>query len=805
MDTQNYEKLGLLYLGRELDAASQVPSPLPLLFKSKDLTTHAAIIGMTGSGKTGLGIGLIEEAIIDNIPSLIIDPKGDMGNLLLAFPQLRPEDFLPWVDPAEAARKEMTPEAFAEKTAGDWRQGLASWGQGPERIAALLAATTMTIYTPGSTSGTPVSVLGGFQAPSAEVAGDTDTFNGLVNSTTTSLLALVGITGDPLQSREHILVSSILIHCWRKGENLTLEGLIGHIVNPPFTKVGVFPLDTFYPQTERMGLAMSLNGLLASPTFAAWMQGVPLDIQKILYGDDGRPRTAIFSISHLSDAERMFFVTTLLNQIIGWMRRQSGTSSLKALLYMDEIFGYFPPTANPPSKKPMLLLLKQARAFGLGVVLSTQNPVDLDYKGLANIGTWFVGRLQTSQDQDRVLEGIVGASGGALDRQQVKGMLASMKGRQFMLTSAHLDVPLLFETRWVLCYLRGPLSSTDIRRLSADSGDVVPAGGAPAAPFAAASPAAAATDVIDHPPIVAQGIEQLYLLHDIPSERPVFEPWLAATASVRYASSAKNIEVVEQVSCRLYLDEAFSRPDWTNAEEMPRPLDECAGQAPTGSSWYPLPGALAQLRDLGGLAKGFSDFLYQNRRLELFRIAALKLESRPGESLGDFKVRLADVLRQRRDAELDKLRQASAVQQKRLEERLAAAMERVAKERSDVAAKTTDTVISFGAAVLGAFLGRRAVSAATVSKAATGMRNVGRVAKEKGDVQRAETEMQELQQQLSVLAADIEAKAGAMAATFSPERYAIETFTVKPRRSDVYNVRLALLWEMVPDRGLPAA
>jgi len=802
---QNYEKLGLFYLGRELDVASQAPSQQALLFKSKDLTTHAAIIGMTGSGKTGLGIGLIEEAIIDNIPSIIIDPKGDMGNLLLAFPQLRPEDFLPWVDPAEAARKEMTPEAFAEKTAADWREGLASWGQGPERIASLLAATTMTIYTPGSTSGTPVSVLGGFQAPSAEVSGDTDTFNGLVNSTATSLLALVGITGDPLQSREHILVSSILIHCWRKGENLTLEALIGHIVNPPFAKVGVFPLDTFYPQTERMGLAMTLNGLLASPTFAVWLQGAPLDIQKILYGDDGRPRTAIFSIAHLSDAERMFFVTTLLNQIIGWMRRQSGTSSLKALLYMDEIFGYFPPTANPPSKKPMLLLLKQARAFGLGVVLSTQNPVDLDYKGLANIGTWFVGRLQTSQDQERVLEGIVGASGGSLDRQQVKGMLAAMKGRQFMLTSAHLDAPLLFETRWVLCYLRGPLSATDIKRLSAGAGNGGPVAAEPAEVIAAASPATAVTDAVDHPPIVAQGIEQLYLLHDVPVEKPVFEPWLAAAAAVRYASTAKNIDQVEEILCRLYLDESFSRPDWAAAEDCPRPLGDCAIQAPTGSSWYPLPGAFARLKDLSSLAKSFTDHLYQNRRLELFRVAALKLESRPGESIGDFKVRLADVLRQKRDAELEKLRQAYAVQQKRLEDRLAAAIERVTKEKSEVAAKTTDTVISFGAAVLGAFLGRRAVSAATVSKAATGMRNVGRVAKEKGDVQRAEVEVQELQQQLAGLAAEIEAKATAMAAAFSPEQYAVETFTVKPRRSDVYNVRLALLWEMVPDRGLPGA
>ena len=809
MDPQIYEKLGLFYLGRQLDVAGQAPAQLPLLFKSKDFTTHAAIIGMTGSGKTGLGIGLIEEAIIDNIPSIIIDPKGDMGNLLLAFPELRPEDFLPWIDPADAARKEMTIEAYADKTAREWQEGLQGWGQTRERIAAMLAATTMTIYTPGSGNGVPVSVLSSFQAPVAEIVGDTDTFNALVNSTTTSLLALVGVEGDPLQSREHILLSSILIHFWRQGENLTLESLIGNIVNPPFTKVGVFPLDTFYPQTQRMILAMSLNGLLASPTFAAWLQGVPLDIQRILYGDDGRPRTAIFSISHLSDSERMFFVTILLNQIIGWMRRQSGTSSLKALLYMDEIFGYFPPTANPPSKRPMLLLLKQARAFGLGVVLSTQNPVDLDYKGLANIGTWFVGRLQTSQDQERVLDGIVGASEGKLDRQQVKGMLSAMKGRQFVLTSAHLDVPLLFETRWVLSYLRGPMSAADIKRLSqgrpASGGEGAAAAIAAAAPGPVPVPAGASAGLSDHPPLVAQGIEQLYLLHNMATEQPAFEPWLAASASIRFYNGSRNIDIVEEKTVRLYLDETFSTPDWASAEDCPSPLDQCAIQAPTNSRYYTLPEAVVRLKDLGGLARSFTDHLYHNSRLELFRVAAVKLESQPGEQLGDFKVRLADLLRERKDAEVEKLRQSYATRQKRLEERLAAALNRVEREKADVVAKTADTVISFGAAVLGAFLGRKAISATTVSKAATGMRSVGRVAREKGDVQRVEVEVQELQQELNGLGVEIEAKALALAETFNPEHYAVETFAVKPRRSDVFNIRLVLLWQMVPDRGMPAA
>ncbi|MCK5516304.1 MAG: ATP-binding protein, partial [Desulfobulbaceae bacterium] len=522
-----YEKLGLFFLGRELDIDGHEPSHLPLLYKNKNLTTHAAIIGMTGSGKTGLGIALIEEAIMDNVPSIIIDPKGDMGNLLLSFPDLRAGDFYEWIDPASAAAKDLSTEDYAEQVAQTWRSGLASWGQSGDRIRMLREKTDMTIYTPGSTAGVSVSVLSSFNAPAEKILNDTDTLNSLVNSTTTSLLALIDVTGDPLQSREHILLSSLLLYFWRKGENLSLEDLIGNIVNPPFDRVGVFPLDTFYGQSKRMDLAMGLNNILASPTFAAWTQGVPLDIQRILYSESGRPQTAIFSIAHLSETERMFFVTMLLNQFTGWMRRQQGSSSLKALLYMDEIFGYFPPTANPPSKKPMLLLLKQARAFGVGIVLATQNPVDLDYKGLSNIGTWFVGRLQTSQDQDRVVEGIVGASDGNLDVRLVRSLLSDMKGRQFLLNSVHIEEPLLFETRWVMSYLKGPISKIDIKKLMERKKNAI-SSMEYSESFSSESPSSGTNTLPGNPPLLGRGIEQLYFLQNVMSDETRFEPWLWA-------------------------------------------------------------------------------------------------------------------------------------------------------------------------------------------------------------------------------------------------------------------------------------
>ncbi|MCA9086899.1 MAG: ATP-binding protein, partial [Planctomycetaceae bacterium] len=209
---------------------------------------------------------------------------------------------------------------------------------------------------------------------------------------------------------------------------------------PPFDRIGVIGLENFYPQADRFQLAMLLNNLLASPGFSSWMEGESLDIQKMLYSPDGKPRFTILSIAHLSEAERMFFVTIFLNEVVSWMRAQSGTSSLRAILYMDEVFGYFPPTANPPSKTPMLTLLKQARAFGLGVVLATQNPVDLDYKGLSNAGTWFIGRLQTERDKARVLDGLEGASaaaGHAFDRRQMEVILSGLGSRVFLLNNVH--------------------------------------------------------------------------------------------------------------------------------------------------------------------------------------------------------------------------------------------------------------------------------------------------------------------------------------------------------------------------------
>jgi hypothetical protein len=486
MQATDYEKLGQFYLGREYDLEKKSSTGKNLvLYDSKDLVTHAVVVGMTGSGKTGLCVDVIEEAAIDGVPAIVIDPKGDLTNLLLTFPDLRPEDFRPWINEEDAARKGLSGDEYAKQQADLWRTGLESWGENGERIRRLKAAADFAIYTPGSTAGIPVSIVRSFAAPPAAFREEAELFRERVGTTATSLLALVGIAADPLKSREHILLSTLFTAAWTEGQDLDLETVVNQVQKPPMEKIGALELDKFYPANDREELALRINGLIAAPGFVGWLEGEPLDIGAFYRSPAGKPRVSIFSIAHLSDAERMFFVALLLNEIYGWVRTQSGTTSLRAILYMDEIFGFFPPVAEPPSKRPMLNLLKQARAFGLGVVLATQNPVDLDYKGLANTGTWFLGRLQTDRDKQRVLEGLEGAAAAqsaSFDRGSMGELLAGLTNRVFLMNNVHEDAPVVLESRWAMSYLRGPLTRDQIRVLMKDR-----------RPETAAAPAAQAT------------------------------------------------------------------------------------------------------------------------------------------------------------------------------------------------------------------------------------------------------------------------------------------------------------------------
>ncbi len=601
----DFEKLGVFYLGRPYDWQQKKGQDGLILYDSKDLVTHAVCVGMTGSGKTGLCLALIEEAAIDGIPAILIDPKGDLANLLLTFPGLKSEDFRPWVNEDDARRKNLSVDDYARQQAELWQKGLASWGEDGARIQRLRDAADFAIYTPGSNAGIPLSILKSFAAPPPAIREDEELLRERIGTTATSLLGLLGIDADPIKSREHILISTILDTAWRQGQELDLAGLIQQIQTPPVKRVGVLDLDAFFPSKDRFALAMSLNNLLAAPGFGAWMEGEPLDVGNLLHTPEGKPRVAIVSIAHLNDAERMFFVSLLLNQVVGWMRTQSGTTSLRALLYMDEIFGFFPPVANPPSKTPLLTLLKQARAFGVGVVLATQNPVDLDYKGLSNTGTWFIGRLQTERDKARVLDGLEGAAGSAgqgFDRAGLERILSGLSSRVFLMNNVHEDHPVVFESRWVMSYLRGPLTRAQIKTLmDARRGAPAPASAkaapAPVAarpePVSAPKPAgkgarAAAPEPAAAPP--AAGGQRPLLPPDVPQHfvparggAPAgaslfYRPMLVGAAQVRVADTRSGVDVSRDLLYLTAITDDAVPVDWTQGprleEEELRRLDQ---------------------------------------------------------------------------------------------------------------------------------------------------------------------------------------------------------------------------------------
>ena len=538
---EDYEKLGAFYLGKVYDLNAKKTKDDLLLYDSKDLTTHAVCVGMTGSGKTGLCIGLIEEAAIDGVPAILIDPKGDLGNLMLTFPDLQGSDFLPWINQDEARNKDLSPEAYADKQAALWTKGLGDWGQDGQRIQRLKDSAEMLVYTPGSNAGLPVSILNSFAAPGKEILEDNDLLRERISTTVSSLLGLVGIDADPIQSKEHIFLSTILDTAWQKGQNLDLAAIIQQVQTPPIKKVGVLDIESFYPSKERFELVMALNNLLASPGFNAWLEGTPLDIGQILYTPAGKPRIAIFSIAHLSDPERMFFVSLLMNQVLGWMRTQSGTNSLRAIVYMDEIFGYLPPTSNPPSKTPMLTLLKQARAFGIGMVFATQNPVDLDYKALSNMGTWFIGRLQTERDKARLLDGLESAAGGGFNRSQIEKIISNLDNRVFMLNNTHEDAPELFHTRWVLSYLRGPLTRDQIKTLMEPVKGTVPTG----SKSGGAPDPVSKTGVSTQPPALPPGLKQFYVptRGSAPANsKLLYQPRLIGAAKIHYSNTRAKVD-----------------------------------------------------------------------------------------------------------------------------------------------------------------------------------------------------------------------------------------------------------------------
>jgi hypothetical protein len=809
---------GEFYLGSLVDPATGKGTGEPLFYESGDLTTHGVIVGMTGSGKTGLGLIFLEEALLQGVPAIILDPKGDMGNLKLVFPEMRPQDFEPWVNEGDARQAGKPTAEFAADTAASWRSGLEGSGISGERIRQLAAGADVTIYTPGSSAGVPLNLLGSLARPSLSWETESETLRGEIESFVTSLLGMAGIDADPLSSREHILLANIIESAWRGGQDLDLGSLIGFVHRPPLRKLGVFDLDVFFPEKDRLAFAMRLNSLAASPSFASWLEGAPLDIGALLRAPDGRPRGSIVYLAHLSDAERQFVVTLILGKLITWMRAQSGTTDLRALLYMDELYGYAPPTENPPSKKPLLTLLKQARAFGVGLLLSTQNPVDLDYKALSNAGTWLIGRLQTEQDKARILDGLRAAAGG-VDIADIDRRISALGKRQFVLNSAHESGgPRVMQTRWAISYLRGPLTREQISRLTSDA-DRTPAPTGPAAaaapPPGVDTPAAAPAETGDATPVAppaAAGVPVFYLDAGAPWASEVgatpggkrLEAAIAARVSLLYDDTQAGIEHREEwEAVYLPLSRHFDASsgvtvDYDDRDFRPEP--------PPGAL-YVLPeapiGDAAYFRQAGAQIK---EHLVRERSVEIYRNAALKLFSRVGESQEDFAARCDRAASEMADRDTAELRERMEARIDRVRDAIAAAERQADQLQADTASRGQQELIAGAGAILSVLLGGKANTRSMASRAGRvlGGFSSRRAASTRaaGRREAAEAKVAEKMADLEALEADLAEKITEIDDRWRDAAADIQPVPIGLEKTDVSVTQVALVWIPTSRPGL---
>jgi len=787
----NFELLGKFYLGKELDPQGKGISSNLLLYDSKDLTTHAMIIGMTGSGKTGLGMALLEEALMDSIPVLAIDPKGDITNLLLSFPDQDPEDYLPWVNPDQAASEGLSPAEYASREASKWQKGLSGWGIDSRRISSMRNSVNFNIFTPGSDAGIRIDLLGSFSCPPENILNDRDLFLDKVQSTASNLLSLLNIGSDPISGREHLLLSRILENAWMEGRHVDLPMMITQVQDPPFKMTGVMPTDSFYPPEERFKLALAINQILASPSFSQWMTGVPLEMGNFLHTPEGKPRASIFTISHLSDTERMFFLSMFLNELTGWMRSQTGTPSLRAILYIDELFGYMPPVKEPPSKKPLLTLLKQARAFGIGVVLSTQNPVDLDYKGLANMGTWFIGRLQTQRDKDRVLEGMERLENtSGFDRQFLDKAITGLKKREFLLNNVHENSPSIFTTRWVMSYLRGPLTREQIRSLMKER----KAPSSNSAERTERTSSKPGKGLSGPKPAIAPEIKEYFLGSATISGTFAYKPFILGMAETWYSNSTLGVQEKVEYSFATEAPGQNLKPEWENALMLNASPEDLQREGMGDMAFLDLPAVLAEPVNYKAWEKEFKTWIRLNRNLVIFRNPKLKLAGEPGETMGEFEIRVEEALREKRDLEVEKLRKKYDSRMATLQKQLLTAEHAIDRESEQARNRNMETVISFGSVIAGALLGRKSLTSTSTYRVGSALSKAGRLRKEKMDVERARERAELLRERITELEAAMNEEIEMLTENLEKYREGTREYPLRPKSTDITVTAFGLVW-----------
>jgi len=832
------------YLGRLVDPKTAKPTDTRVEYDPADLTTHAVVTGMTGSGKTGLCIGLLEEAALQKIPAIIIDPKGDLTNLLLHFPNLLPQDFQPWIDPEMERRTGKTMEEIADEASSAWGNGLKEWGIGEDRLLALQNSTKFAIYTPGSDSGIPVSVLSSLAAPDLDWEGNREVLRERISSTVTALLGLVGMNDiDPIRSREHILLSTIFEFHWSAGKDLDLTELILQTQTPPFPNLGAFPVDTFFPPKDRMELAMVLNNILAAPAFETWREGETLNIQSMLFTPEGKPRHSIFYLAHLSDGERMFFVTLLLSAVETWMRTQTGSTSLRALLYMDEIYGYLPPTAVPPSKGPLLRMLKQARAFGLGLLLATQNPVDMDYKALSNTGTWFIGKLQTERDKNRLLDGLESAAGG-IPRAAMDKLISSLGKRVFVMHNVHEKMPVLMQTRWTMNFLAGPMTRAQIPALNqlVNAEATLHAAPAPALvsrkvstpqpSVEALQPVSVASyqsSVASQPPVTQHaarstqqpprttdgsltkpslpaGIREYFLPQSyslpesfqsaqraMPSQAQIqgvlYRPSLLAAAQVRLLDRKYGVDM--EITKAALVDSLDRRGivRW----------DEFAYSGPSLDKVETVPGASARfgtidspLNDsklMTALQKDFTDWIFRNSEVTARANIKLKVFGGPDVSQAEFMKACAEAARDARDAEIEKKTTAIEKKIKTLEDKLGREERELREDQSDLQNRNIESganLLELGAGLFG--VGRKKSVTTQFTKHRLAQNAKAEVEESEEAVAQYKKDLNDLLRERDEMTAEINDRWGSLVNEISE-------VSIKPKKTDIYVNIFGVAWK----------
>ncbi len=780
------EKLGSFFLGSEYDIKKGEITGEHVNYDARDLTTHAVCIGMTGSGKTGLCICLLEEAALDKVPAIIIDPKGDITNHLLHFPELYPTEFLEWINTDDARRKNLTKEEYANQTAETWKKGLESWGIGKKRIKELSESVDYTIYTPGSNTGVPINILSSLKSPTYE---NKDTLNSLITGTTGALLQLIKINQDPVRSKEGILLSSILKHHWSQEQSLSLEKLIQQVQNPPFTRLGVFDLETFYSEEKRLELALALNSLLASPSFTEWLTGDSLDISALLYKENGKPRHSIFSLAHLGEEERMFFVTLLLERISTWMQGQSGTTSLRALLYFDEVFGYMPPVANPPSKTPLLRLLKQGRAYGLGVVLTTQNPVDLDYKGLTNTGTWFIGKLQTERDKDRVLEGLESAIQTPLydKTMDYSDIIGKLRSRVFLLHNVHDDSTKIFHTRWAMNYLRGPLTGVQIRKLMKDKKDPI-----------TDKPSPTLGEFTNNPPNIDSKIEQYYIelstgqskLRGMVDGKVRLLPSLMLNYTVRFFNKKRGIDKTITKWVIAPEPDNLGEIDWDQILEIdPQIIYTQPVYSTENLVYHQIPSQYNTVKELNQYRKKFSDFQYRNQKFSIGTHPGLKLFQIQNESRAEFIGKVKQAAREERDAEIDKLEKKYDSKLDRINSKISRLTGSLSADKAEYDARKREEVFGVGETVLGVLLGRRRSTGIT-----TASRRRRMTTKTKYKIDDTKKEIEQFKQELAELETELKEQVKEITEKWVNVDDEIVDYSITPRKTDIDVDEIKIVW-----------